>query len=138
MIVYLDSSIVLRRLFRQKPAFSHWGQWDIAVSSELLLVEAMRSIDRLRLDGRLVDEDVAACVQTLHEILSLTETIAISQTVLYRASMAYPTMIGTLDAIHLSSALLYKESTGKELVFLTHDRQLGNAALSVGLAVDGL
>src|SRR5262245_44191558 len=132
MIVYLDSSIILRKLFRQPAAFEAWGEWEQAVTSEVTQVEGLRAIDRIRLEGRMTDAMVPECVQSLLDLLSRLDDIALSKTVLYRSSLAYPTVIGTLDAIHLSSALLWKENFRKEILFLTHDRQLGNAALSVG------
>jgi len=48
-----------------------------------------------------------------------------------------PTELGTLDAIHLASALLWRETTAEDLVMATHDRALGLAALAHGLRVVG-
>jgi hypothetical protein len=42
--------------------------------------------------------------------------------------------VKTLDAIHLATALLWDEQAG-EIVFLTLDRQLANAARACGLTV---
>ena len=42
--------------------------------------------------------------------------------------------VKTLDAIHLATALLWEEHAG-EIVFLTHDGQLANAARACGLTV---
>ena len=50
MIVYLDTSVVLRVLFREEGPLETWGTWDEAYSSELLGVEARRVIDRMRLE----------------------------------------------------------------------------------------
>jgi predicted ABC-type transport system involved in lysophospholipase L1 biosynthesis ATPase subunit len=38
-----------------------------------------------------------------------------------------------LDAIHLATALMYFETSGEELVMLTHDRQLAAASQACGL-----
>ena len=43
--------------------------------------------------------------------------------------------LGTLDAIHLVTAMLWSEYNGEDIVFLTHDRQLANAARACGLTV---
>ena len=45
-----------------------------------------------------------------------------------------PTELGTLDAIHLSTALLWKEFEGLELVMATHAYALAIAAHAHGLA----
>jgi hypothetical protein len=49
-----------------------------------------------------------------------------------------PTELGTLDAIHLSTALLWKESARAKLVMATHDAALALGAQAHGLAVTGL
>jgi hypothetical protein len=49
-----------------------------------------------------------------------------------------PTELGTLDAIHLATALLWKETTRAELVMATHDWALGLGAKAHGLAVLGV
>ena len=43
--------------------------------------------------------------------------------------------LGTLDAIHLVTAMLWSEYNGADIAFLTHDRQLANAARACGLTV---
>lgn len=50
---------------------------------------------------------------------------------------AMPTVLGTLDAIHLVTALLVVESRHVQLAFLTHDDQLATGAHAVGLEVVG-
>lgn len=48
-----------------------------------------------------------------------------------------PTELGTLDAIHLATALLWKAMTVGELTMATHDEALGIAAKAHGLPVIG-
>ena len=48
-----------------------------------------------------------------------------------------PTEQGTLDAIHLATALLWKDMTGRECVMATHDEALGLAAQAHGIRVVG-
>ena len=49
-----------------------------------------------------------------------------------------PTELGTLDAIHLATALLWKEMTAADITVATHDEALGMGAKAHGLAVVGL
>lgn len=58
--------------------------------------------------------------------------------VLERAAQPLPTELGTVDAIHLATALLWKETTGADLVMATHDTALGLGAHAHGLAVVGV
>jgi predicted nucleic acid-binding protein len=136
MKVYLDTSVVLRVLFRERNQIRIWGKWDRAYSSSLWRTEAYRTVDRLRLGGDLSDRDVselAAEIETVHDTLAV---VSLAETILRRASEAFPTTIGTLDAIHLSTALAIRESEQIDLL-LTHDQQLAIAARALGFQVTG-
>jgi predicted nucleic acid-binding protein len=135
MKVYVDSSVVLRRLLREPGAFERWSDWEWAVSSELLLVEAHRSINRLRLTRSMADEEVAQVVAVLRSLIKVFEMVPVRSPVLERAASAFPTVVGTLDAIHIASALLWIQENEAPLVFLTHDEQQARAAMACGLDV---
>ena len=66
------------------------------------------------------------------------EIVEPTRPVLTRASQPLPTPLGTLDAIHLATALLWQEKERKELVMATHDTALGIAARACGLRVAGV
>ena len=137
MTVYIDSSVILRILFREPNPVEVWGKWDSAFSSNLWRVEALRTVDRLRLAGDLSDEDVADLVR---EIRIVHETLAIhplSERILQRASESFPTVVRTLDAVHLATPLAIREVEPIDLL-LTHDGQLATAARSVGFTVIGV
>ena len=135
MKVYVDTSVVLRRLLGQAGRVEHWGDWELAVTSELTRVAARRTLDRLRLRGRLRDADVARAAVGLQAMLRPFDTISIQTAVLERAAAPFPTVLGTLDAIHLASALLWTEQRRQPLTFLTHDEELAIAAQASGLEV---
>lgn len=138
MTVYLDSSIVLRKLQREAGSLASWGQWEGAYSSELLQVEVLRSIDRNRLKGNLTDHDVADLVTKAHAIFDVIEFVELNSSILNRASQSFLTPLGTLDALHLATALRLVESGGIELTFVTHDAQLATAARSMNFEVEGV
>jgi hypothetical protein len=48
-----------------------------------------------------------------------------------------PTELGTLDAIHLATALLWRDFTDEPLTMATHDAALAIAAEAHGLPVVG-
>jgi predicted nucleic acid-binding protein len=137
LIVYLDTSIVLRILFGEPDPLQEWGAWEIGYSSELLRVEARRTIDRLRLGSALDDEDVAASRQQLDTIETGLGFMPVTKTVLHRASLPMATAVRTLDALHVVSALLVHERRGVGVVFATHDRSQATAARAMGLKVIG-
>jgi predicted nucleic acid-binding protein len=130
--VYLDTSTVLRVLLRQPKPLAIWAQWVRAYASELLHVEACRVIDRLRLEGALDDEGVAAAHDELALIESAMATVPLSRPVADRAALPMATVVRTLDALHLATAMLLRERLGIALVFATHDPQQGRAARALG------
>ena len=132
MIVYLDSSVILRVLLGQKNTWKEWGQWDQAYSSSLLHLETRRVIDRLRLESVLDDHGVAHIGAELRRIERAISRIALSRSVFDRASMPMPTVVKTLDAIHLATGFLVRERLHPDLVFVTHDAQQATAARSLG------
>ncbi len=137
MTVYLDTSVVIRVLFHEANPLNLWGKWDKAFSSSLWRVEALRTVDRLRLSGDLSDEEVADLsgdLRITHETLLIQP---LSNPILQRASESFPTVVGTLDALHLSTALAIREFEALDL-FLTHDLRLGTAARSLGFEVLGI
>jgi predicted nucleic acid-binding protein len=137
MTVYVDTSVVVRVLLREPNPVGIWGQWNKAYSSALWRVEALRTVDRLRLTHEISDAEVAELVR---EIQITHETFAIhpvTNQILQRASDTFPTVVGMLDAIHLATALLIREIEKLDFV-LTHDSQLATAAISLGFEVLGI
>src|SRR5437667_302406 len=65
------------------------------------------------------------------------EVVEVTAPVLARAAQPLPTELGTLDAIHLATALLWREHSGSDIVMATHDVALATAARACGLTVVG-
>lgn len=137
MIVYLDTSVVLRVLLRQRGALRSWNRWTEAYASEILKVEARRVIDRLRLDSLLGDEEVALAHEALGRIEQSIGFIGLTPRVLERSAAPMPTVVETLDAVHLASAVLFEEARGERPVFATHDRRQSTAARALGFRCVG-
>ncbi len=136
MIVYLDTSVVLRVLLGESNPTDLWGKWDKAYSSSVWRVEALRTVDRLRLTHDITDTEVADLVRDVQTINHTLEIYPLNDRILQRASETFPTVVGTLDAIHLASAIFIREV--QQIDFLmTHDSQLGTAARSLGFQIAG-
>lgn len=138
MTVYLDTSTVLRIVLAQPDALSIWGKWDGACTSELLGVEARRTLDRLRLDGTLDDDQVGGFQATLARIERAVDGIRVTRLVLARAALPMATPVKTLEALHLASALLWRERRTPDLVFATHDPRQARAARALGFECIGV
>lgn len=136
MIVYLDTSVVLRILLGEPNPTNEWGKWEKAYSSAVWRVEALRTVDRLRLTHEITDTEVADLVRDVQTVNDTLAIYPLNDRILQRASETFPTVVGTLDAIHLASAIFIREVQGIDLL-LTHDSQLGTAARSLGFKVAG-
>lgn len=137
MTVYIDTSVILRILFHEANPVDVWAKWQRAVSSNLWRVEALRNVDRLRLSGDLSDQDVADLVREIRIVHESLAIYPLTERILQRASETFPTVVVTLDAIHLATALAIREVEPIDLL-LTHDDQLATAARSVGFTVVGV
>jgi len=137
MIAYVDASVLLRVALRQPDALPEWRRIQQGVSSALITTESLRTLDRLRLRAKLPDEEVANRRAAILRLISSLELVEIDAVVLDRAAQPMPTELGTLDAIHLATALLWKEMSRVDLVMATHDGALGLAAKAHGLPVLG-
>jgi predicted nucleic acid-binding protein len=133
--VYLDSSVILGRVLEEPTALRNWGQWEVLISSELARVETLRAMDRLRLNGRMSDDDLADQRDSLSSLMSRVQLAPIAPEVLERAAAALPVVVGSLDAIHIATALLWMDDHREPLLFVTHDAQLAVAARLCGLEV---
>jgi predicted nucleic acid-binding protein len=133
---YVDSSVVLRHILNDDSAFRAAVSSDAVGSSDLLAIECQRVLQRERMAGHLDDHQFSDVVMLLGEILDRPTLIEMGPAVKRRAAGAFPTVIGTLDAIHLASAILWRETEPEEdFRILTQDRQLALCARALGIAI---
>ena len=137
MIAYIDASVLLRVALRQPDALTEWREIERGVSSALVMTESLRTLDRLRLRANLTDVEVASRRATILQLTTSLELVEIDSVVLDRAAQPMPTELGTLDAIHLATTLLWKDMTREQLVMATHDSSLALGAKAHGVPVIG-
>jgi predicted nucleic acid-binding protein len=138
MTAYIDTSALLRIILREPGALDDLRSYESLVSSELVAVESARTIDRLRLQGVLTVEEAAARQRAVTGWLEAIDLVLLRPPVLSRASEPLPTALGTLDAIHLTTALIWRERMGALSTIATHDSALGVAARTFGFDVRGI
>jgi predicted nucleic acid-binding protein len=138
LIAYLDTSALLRLVLREPGALEELRSCEGLVSSELLAVEALRTLDRLRLQGALSIDEALGRREIVTEWLEAVDLVLLRSPVLARASEPLVTPLGTLDSLHLATALVWRERTQQALTMATHDRDLALAARSFGIDVVGV
>jgi predicted nucleic acid-binding protein len=135
---YVDASAVLRVVFAEPGPTVSLQPGDRVVSSQLVVIESFRAIDRARFAGGLDDRLTAVKRKELTELLAMLDLRAIDQHVVDRASGSFAVPIRSLDAIHVATAeLLAAAAEGESLEFWTHDERQAIAAQSRGLDVYG-
>jgi len=137
VIAYLDTSALLRIVLREGGALDDLRLYDGLVSSELIAVESSRTLDRLRNQGALTMDEAADRIAVVNEWLEAVDLVLLRPPVLSRASEPMPVAVGTLDAIHLATALIWRDRVGSLPQMVTHDAALGAAARAFGFDVRG-
>ena len=137
VIAYVDASVLLRVALEQSNALAEWPRIQQGIASTLVRVESLRMLDRLRLRSHLPDIEVARRRATILAFVDALDVVEVDSVALDRAAQPMPTELGTLDAIHLATALLWRETAGTDLVMATHDAALALGALAHGLRVVG-
>jgi predicted nucleic acid-binding protein len=137
VIAYVDSSVILRLVLNEPGPLQEWPEVHHGVTSALAEVEVLRTLDRLRFLAPTIDvHALAGRREAAFRILEGFETVEITRVVLARAAQPIATPLGTLDAIHLVSAMGWREQF-ENLMFATHDEALATAARSSGFEVLG-
>lgn len=137
MRAYVDTSALLRLVLREPGALNELRRFDSFVSNELIAVESARTIDRLRLQGSLTTTEAAVHVAAVMVWIEAIDLVLLRAPVLRRASDPLPTPLGTLDAVHLATALVWRDHRREPLVVATHDVALATAARAFGFGVLG-
>ena len=135
MTTYVDASVLLRIVLGEKEPLATWDEL-VPVSSELVRVECLRTIERYRVAQAFGDEVVAQRRKAVLRSLDTFRLVQPTRTVLERAADPFPVHVTTLDAIHLATALEVRSEID-DLDFATHDSKLAEAATALGFDVVG-
>jgi predicted nucleic acid-binding protein len=139
LILYLDTSVLLRLVLGETGSLpmEQIRSAELLVSSELLVVESRRTIDRLRVQGQLSHDDAAVRLALVADWLEAVDLVLLRPPILTRAGEPMPVALGTLDALHLATALVWQDRMDQQLTLATHDAALAQAARAFGLGVVG-
>lgn len=138
MSSYVDASVLLRLVLGEPHALRP-ADLDPGLTSALTEVECLRTLDRLALSGTLSPDALAERRAAVYDLMEALEVVDLAAPVLRRAAEPFPTPLGTLDALHLATALLWEERHARSrLTMATHDRELARGARACGLEVAGV
>ena len=137
MIAYVDASVLLRLLLREPKPLASWHEVTTTVSSALIEVECLRTLDRLRFRGKLDDDDLARIRDSALRMIVGFDLVQPSPSVLRRAAEPFATPLGTLDGVHLATAMAWRDGKDQAIVVATHDTELAQGARAHGFSVIG-
>jgi uncharacterized protein len=123
--VYVDTSALGRVLLGEfdRPAIQRdLEHYEKVVSSRLLQVELRRLASRKNL------------LDAATGLLAEVTLIPLDETILTTTETLSPSMVGTLDAIHLATAMRLKKATALDTI-MTYDKQLAAGAREHGFKV---
>ena len=125
-MIYLDTSVVLARLFAEdrSPPDTFWSQTFVA--SRLLEFEVFN-----RIHARAAQATHGAGARQLVDRANLLENV---RDVLGRALLPFAQPVRTLDALHLAT-MVFLRSRGLSPALATYDQRLATAAVGEGFAL---
>lgn len=128
---------MLRKLFREPNSLEEWHDIKRGFSSRLVKTECFRALDRLRQKGLLSVEETTNQYIGLQSLLGNMGIVPLTEEILKRTEEPFLAPLGSLDAIHLATALLWREEGKQEFFFATHDNELAMAVKAHGFQVIG-
>jgi predicted nucleic acid-binding protein len=136
---YIDTSAYLRWLMKAPNYYKDFGNWDNLISSKLFKLEFYRSIDRIWKLGNIETEQKNEFIAHFKKFENYIHWIELDSNILDKASHTFSFSLGSLDAIHFTSANLYREEFEVgEYFILTHDKELAMISNSFGIDVKGI
>ena len=136
MIAYIDASVILRIVLNEPRPLSEWDEIEVGITSEIARVECLRTVERREIAN-------IARPNLRHNILAVLSRIGllpVTNEVLAMAAGPFPNPLGALDAIHLATAIVHRQSQPKDeppIRFATHDSALAAAARVADFRVVG-
>jgi len=126
-LIYLDSSVVLSRVFTEanSPSDAFWLQR--FTSSRLLEYEVMNRVNQRA--------DLLRRAYSARVLIDNVELIDLSTAALARALTPYPVGVKTLDGLHLAT-MHYLRANGQSFRLASYDKRLVAAASAMGVEVE--
>lgn len=138
MTLYAESSAVLAWLFEQGPSGeirTIIGSADAVVTSDLSLIEVDRALLRIVALGISEQAEAARLRARMATTMRPWSVMPVSRAVVDRARQSFPfDSIRSLDAIHLSSAIIAQVSFG-DVRLVSMDDRIRDNAVALGFEV---
>lgn len=134
--VYCDTSAFLKLYVKEKGSVEarDFARKNRLLSSGILLTECYSALSRKKEMGEIEEDAFKDLAKRLKNDAKRLETITLSEEVLQQAEeIALNTSARALDALHIASALIFREHSRFDLSFLTSDEKQGKVTKALGL-----
>ncbi len=135
---YVDASVLVKRYVREMGS-AEAGRLTSAhevVTSRLARVEIISALYARHRSGALPTRSLATALERCDDERRWWTLVELAPVVLSRAEdVIKRTPTRAADAIHIASALFFKEATGTDVLFLTSDTRQRSSAEAAGLRV---
>jgi uncharacterized protein len=137
VILYLDASTLVKR-YIEEPGSAEVaaaiGAANVAATSIISRAETAAALAKAVRVGVLKQAEAGAALEVFREDWSRLVRIQATEPLVARAdTLAWEMGLRGYDAVHLASALLWRENMDQDVVVATFDRQLWQAAGKCGL-----
>jgi uncharacterized protein len=136
MIVYFESSALAKQFLAEtmsREVADLMEEADASATSILSRVEVSAALAKaVRMQWTTAENDQTALKQFHRQWVDLP-IVEVSEAIVGRAdALAWDFGLRGYDAMHLASAVAYRESLGKNVLFASFDRELRKAAAAIG------
>ncbi len=134
--IYIDTSAYLKIFLKEKGSdkVRKLVKENSLLASAILTSECFSAFSRRRQGKEINDKTFDRLVNRVKKDLPYIEIVRLTDDVLRRTEeILLQSTVRTLDAVHIASALLFQESTGIDLTFLTSDKKQAEFTHDKGL-----
>ena len=124
--IYIDTSAYLKTFLKEEGSdkVRKLVKENRLLASAILTSECFSAFSRRRQGKEIDDKTFDRLVNRVKKDLPYLEIIRLTDDVLRRTEeILLQSTVRTLDAVHIASALLFQESTGIALTFVTSDKR---------------
>ena len=134
--IYIDTSAYLKIFLKEKGSdkVRKLVKENSLLASTILTSECFSAFSRRRQGKEIDDKTFDRLVNRVKKDLPYIEIVRLTDDVLRRTEeLLLQSTVRTLDAVHVASALLFQESTGIALTFVTSDKKQAEFTNDKGL-----
>ncbi len=137
MILYLDSSALVKRYFKEAftdEVLEKWRNAEAVVTSAVAYAETLSAIYRKNRESKLDEGTLLQLIQALQSEWDGLIRIQVTDELNKYIDMAFQKgLLRGFDAVHLASALVIREQFPDDVFFACFDGRLNAAARNAGL-----